>query len=158
LPAGELYWRVEGYETLAAAQAAAGPYGMAVQSRDGRAWLFTLGSGGTQGAGRKLAEVGPIARFDASQYLLRINEATGMPGDTTSVHSHPGSEAFYVLAGEQSIRGPHGVQKVRAGEPSPGNGTAVPMQVTSTGSAPMDSLVMFLLDAGKPFSTPAKMP
>ena len=158
LPQGDLHWRVESFDTLNDAQAAAGRWSLAVQSRDGRAWLFTLASDGSPGHGRKMAEVGPIPRFRASEYLLRINEATGMPGATTSVHSHPGSEAFYVLSGEQSIRGPHGVLKVHAGEPSTGNGANVPMQVTSTGTADLHALVMFVLDAGKPFSTPAKMP
>jgi len=108
LPPGDLYWRVESFDTLGDARAAAGPWSLAAQSRDGRAWLFPLGSEGAAGRGRKMAEVGPVARFQASEYLLRINEATGTPGATTSVHSHPGSEAFYVLEGEQSIRGPHG--------------------------------------------------
>ena len=158
LPQGSLYWRIESFDALKDAQAAAEPCSLAVQSRDGRAWLFTLASAGSQGRGKKVAEVGPIPRFAAPEYLLRINEATGAPGATTSVHSHPGSEAFYVLDGEQSIRGPHDVLKVHAGEPSTGNGADVPMQVTSTGTADLHALVMFVLDAGKPFSTPAKMP
>jgi quercetin dioxygenase-like cupin family protein len=36
-------------------------------------------------------------------------EASGPPGSVTPVHSRPGSEAVYVLAGEQTFRGPHGV-------------------------------------------------
>lgn len=44
LPAGRprLYWRVENFPSLAQAQAAAGPTGLAAESA-GRAWLFTLG-------------------------------------------------------------------------------------------------------------------
>jgi hypothetical protein len=33
-----------------------------------------------------------------------------------------------------------------------------PMQVSSTGSADLHSLVMFVVDATRPFSSPAKMP
>jgi hypothetical protein len=157
LPAGELYWRIENVAGLDAAKAAAGPWGLAAES-DGKVWLFTLGSrGGSSGAGKKVGEVGPIPRPEAAEYLLRINEATGAPGSVTSVHSHPGSEAFFVLKGEQSIRGPHGTLRIVAGEPAAGNGADVPMQVSSTGATGLHSLVMFVVDAHRPFSTPAKL-
>jgi hypothetical protein len=105
LPAGPLVWRLENFPELTQAQAAAGPMGLAVQS-GGRAWLFTLGpAGGASAGGTKVAEIGPIPKVDASQYLVRINEASGPPGSTTPVHTHPGSESFYVFAGETSSRG-----------------------------------------------------
>ncbi len=158
LPAGELYWRIATFPSIADAQSAAGPYGLAVQSRDGKAWLFTLGAKDAPGPGTRVAEVGPIPPFPARDYLLRINEATGEPGATTSVHSHPGSEAYFVLDGEQSVRGPKGVLKIHPGQSSAGNGAYVPMQVTSTGATGLHALVMFLLDANQPFSSPAHMP
>ena len=158
LPPGELYWRIATFPSIAEAQSAAGPYGLAVQSRDGKAWLFTLGAKDAAGAGTRVAEVGPIPPFPAPDYLLRVNEATGEAGATTSVHSHPGSEAFFVLEGEQSVRGPKGVLKIHPGESSPGNGAYVPMQATSTGSTGLHALVMFVLDASQPFSSPAHMP
>lgn len=158
LPPGTLYWRIENVDALAAAKAAAGEWGLAAESR-GKVWLFTLGEqGGSSGAGTKVAEVGPIPRPDAAQYLLRINEATGAPGSITSVHSHPGSEAFFVLEGEQSIRHPHGTMRVKTGQPAAGHGADVPMQVSSSGASDLHSLVMFVVDANRPFSTPAKFP
>ena len=158
LPAGPLFWRLENFPTLAQAQAAAGPMGLAVES-GGKVWLFTLGpSGGSSAGGAKVAEVGPIPPVVATQYLLRINEATGSSGSITSVHTHPGSEAFYVLAGEQSIRSPHGVLRVRVGHAETGHGADMPMQVSSSGSTDLHSLVMFVVDADKPFSSPAKFP
>src|SRR5438093_13727456 len=45
LPAGPLFWRVETFPTLAAAQAAAGPTGLVAES-GGRIWLLTLGARG----------------------------------------------------------------------------------------------------------------
>jgi len=157
LPAGSLYWRIENFPTLAQAQAAAGPTGLAVESR-GKVWLFTLGSsGGSTAGGTKVAEVGPIPRIVAPQYLLRINEASGPPGSVTPVHTHPGSEAFYVLAGEQTIRTPKGTLRVKAGEPEAGYGSDNPMQVSSSGSTDLHSLVMFVVDATRPFSSPAKL-
>ena len=156
LPAGVLYWRIENFPSLAQAHAAEGPVALVAESR-GKVWLFTLGpAGGSTAGGTKVAEVGPIPRIVARQYMLRINEATGSPGSVTSQHHHPGSEAFYVLAGEQTIRSPKGVLRVKAGHPETGNGADIPMQVSSTGSEDLHSLVMFVVDATKPFSTRVK--
>jgi quercetin dioxygenase-like cupin family protein len=158
LPAGELFWRIENFTTLAQAQAAAGPWGLAAESA-GKDWLFTLGPAGESSAGgTKVAEVGPIHRIVATQYLLRINEATGTPGSISPVHMHPGSEAFYVLAGEQGIRTPQGVMRVKVGHSEADGGANTPMQVSSTGSTELHALVMFVVDATKPFSSPAKFP
>ena len=158
LPDGTLVWRIENLPTLAAAQAAAGPFSIAAEAA-GKAWLFTLGpaGGSTPGADR-VAETGPIARVEASRYLLRINDASGPPGSVTPVHSHPGSEAFYVLAGEQSVRGAHGTLRVKAGETEPGHGADMAMQVSSSGQGELHALVMFVVDADKPFSSPAVLP
>lgn len=157
LPAGTLYWRIENFGKVEEAQAARGPWSLVVESA-GKVWLFTLGpAGGSSNGGTKVVEVGPIPRVVAPEYLLRINQATGAPGSVTSVHTHPGSEAFFVLAGEQSIRSPHGVMRVKAGQPETGHGADVPMQVSSSGTTELHSLVMFVVDATRPFSSPAKL-
>jgi hypothetical protein len=158
LPAGPLFWRLENFPTLAQAQAAAGGTSLVVESA-GKVWLFTLGApGGSSTGGTKIAEVGPLPKVVATEYLLRINEASGPPGSITTVHTHPGSEAFYVLAGEQSIRTPQGTIKVTVGHPESGPGTDTPLQVSSSGSTDLHALVMFMVDATKPFSSPAKLP
>jgi hypothetical protein len=158
LPDGQLFWRIENFSALPQAQAAAGPWALVAESA-GKVWLFTLGpAGGSTTGGTKVAEFGPIPRVVAPQYLLRINEASGPPGSITPVHTHPGSEAFFVLAGEQSIRSPHGVMLVKLGQPEAGHGADMPMQVSSSGSTDLHALVMFVVDATKPFSSPAKFP
>jgi len=158
LPAGPLFWRIENFTALAQAQAAADPWSLVAESA-GRVWLFTLGpAGGSSAGGTKIAEVGPIPRVVAPQYLLRVNEASGSPGSTTPVHIHPGSEAFFVLAGEQSIRSPHGVMRVAVGQAEAGHGADMPMQVSSSGSTDLHALVMFVVDATKSFSSPATLP
>jgi hypothetical protein len=155
LPPGPLFWRLETFATVAQAQAAAGATALVAES-GGKAWLFTLGpAGASSPGGSKVAEVGPLPPVVASQYLLRINEATGPPGSVTPVHSHPGSEAFYVLAGEQSIRTAHGTIRVGIGKPETGRGADQPMQVSSSGSNDLHALVMFVVDATRPFSSPA---
>jgi uncharacterized cupin superfamily protein len=94
----------------------------------------------------------------ASEYLLRINEGSGPPGSASSVHTHPGSEAFYVLAGESTSRTPHGVIRIAAGQSGTGHTADTVMQVSSSGTTDLLSLVMFVVDAGRPFSSTAKMP
>jgi hypothetical protein len=158
LPPGPLFWRVESFATLARAQAAAGPMGLVAES-GGKAWLFTLGpAGGSSDGGAKMAEIGPLPPIAAPLYLLRVNEASGPSGSITPVHSHPGAEAAYVVAGEQTFRTPHGVTRVGAGKAEAGHAAGTPMQVSSSGSVDLHALVMFVVDATKPFSSPAKLP
>ena len=158
LPPGKLFWRIETFPALTEAKAAAGAWSL-VTEYAGKVWLFTLGpAGGASPGGTRVAEVGPISRVAAPQYLLRINEASGSPGSITPVHSHAGSEAFFVLAGEQSVRSPHGTMRVGAGHGEPGHGAGMPMQVSSSGSTSLHALVMFVVDATKPFSSPAQFP
>jgi hypothetical protein len=159
LPAGPLFWRIETFGTKAEAERAASALGLVAESA-GKVWLLTLGpaGGAPSPGGTKVGEVGPLMPVAATQYLLRINEATGPPGSLTPVHTHPGSEAFYVLAGEQSIRTQHGVLRVAAGKPEAGHGANVPMQVSSSGTTDLQALVMFVVDAAKPFSSPATLP
>jgi hypothetical protein len=159
LPSGELFWRIENFATLDQARGAAGSFSLVAESA-GRIWLFTLASAGAAAspAGTQVAEVGPISRVNAARYLLRINDASGPPGSITSVHSHPGSEAILVLEGEQSIKGTNGTLRVKAGQSEPGHGANQAMQVSSSGSTNLHALVMFVLDADRPFSTPAVLP
>jgi quercetin dioxygenase-like cupin family protein len=160
LPVGRprLYWRLESFPSLAQAQAAAGPWGLAAES-SGRAWLATLGpAGGSSAGGTKVAEIGPLPAVTAPEYLLRINEASGPPGSITAVHTHPGSEAFYVLKGEQTIRMVERVMRVSPGTGEAGAGSGTVMQVSSSGSTDLLALVMFVVDATKPFSSPAVFP
>ena len=156
LPPGALFWRVETFATRPEAERDAGAMSLVAESA-GKVWLFTLGpAGGTPSpGGTTVAEVGPLPPVAAPQYLLRINQATGPPGSLTPVHTHPGSEAFYVLAGEQSIRTAHGVLRITAGKPETGHGADMPMQVSSSGSTDLHALVMFVVDATRPFSSPA---
>jgi hypothetical protein len=159
LPPGPLYWRIDSFPTLEQAQnaAAASPTSLAA-AVSGKFWLFTLGQKeGTTPGGVKIAEIGPVPVFVAPEYLLRINHAGGPPGSKTPVHSHPGSESFYVLAGQVGQRTPHGVNRTEAAQSMVGHGPDMPMEVFSSGTTDLDQLVMFLLDATRPASVPAKL-
>jgi hypothetical protein len=158
LPPGELYWRIENFPALDLAQkaASASPTSLAAEV-SGKVWLFTLGpKGGSTPGGTMVAEVGPTPVFAAPEYLLQINHAGGPPGSKTPVHSHPGSESFYVLTGQVGQRTPHGVSRTEAGQSMVGHGPDMPMEVFSGGTTDLDQLVMFLLDATRPASVPAK--
>jgi hypothetical protein len=157
LPAGPLFWRLENFPTLAQAQVAVGETSLAAEI-SGKVWLFTLGpKGGTTAGGTRVAEIGPVPSISAPEYLLRINHAGGPPGAKTPVHTHPGSETFYVLAGRLGQRTPHGVGYAEAGQSMNGHGADVAMEVFSAGTNDLDQLVMFVVDATRPFSSPAKL-
>ena len=171
LPAGPLYWWVENFPTLAQARAATGPdrWNPNTVSYDGatsltaevagKVWLFTLGpKGGSTPGGTKVAEVGPVPVIAASEYLLRVNHGYGPPGARTPVHTHPGSEAFYVVAGRLGQRTPHGVSHAEAGRTMNGHSADMPMQVFNSGTTDLTALIMFVVDATRPFSMPAKFP
>ncbi len=158
LPPGQLFWRIDTFPTLDQAQTAASPTALAAEAA-GKVWLFTLGpKGGSSPGGTKVAEIGPVPPVSAPEYLLRINITGGPPGAKTPVHTHPGSETFYVLAGELSQKTPHGMSHVPAGQSMPGHGPGMPMEVSSSGTSDLTALVMFLVDATKPFSSPATLP
>ena len=157
LPPGPLFWRIETFPTLAKAQAAASPTALVAEVA-GKAWLFTLGPPGGSSGGSKVAELGPVPAFKAPEYLLRVVRSGGPPGAKTPVHTHPGSETFYVLRGELTQRTPEGVTRVSAGQSMPGHPPNTPMQVSSSGDGGLSAIVMFVNDATRPFSSPATMP
>jgi hypothetical protein len=169
LPNGPLYWRVETFPSLSQAKAATRPYrwNEDTVSYDGspwlaaevagKVWLFTLGAkGGSTPGGAKVVEIGPVPPIAAPEYLLRVNHGFGPPGAKTAVHTHPGSEAFYVVAGRLGQKTPHGVNHADAGHTMNGHAPGMPMQVFNAGTTDLTALIMFVVDATRPFSTPAK--
>jgi quercetin dioxygenase-like cupin family protein len=156
LPPGDLFWRIDNFETKEQAQQAAGPMGL-VAEYDGKVWLFTLGRAGEDSkGGKKVAEIGPVPRISVAEYLLRINEAGGPQGSATAVHTHPGSEAFYVIQGELTQKTPHGEAKLAAGQSMVGHGADTPMVVSNSGAGELRELALFVVDANRPFSSAAK--
>jgi quercetin dioxygenase-like cupin family protein len=170
LPDGPLYWRIESFPTLAQAQAAIGPDrwnpntvtydGATALAAEvaGKDWLFTLGpKGGSTPGGTEVAEIGPVPPITAPEYLLRINYGSGPPGAKTPQHSHPGSEAFYVISGQLGQRTPQGVRHVDAGHTMNGHPAGMSMEVFNSGTTDLTALIMFVVDATKPFSSPAQL-
>ena len=156
LPEGELYWHVETFASLDAAKAAGGDFSLTTEFDD-KAWLFTLADrkAGAMG-GTPVASIGPVPRFDAPEYLLRINSATAPVGAKTSIHSHPGPEAFLILSGQLTQRTPYGQHVLNAGGTMPGVPNQA-MEVLSTGDEELRELIMFVVDPTRPFSEPAHL-
>ena len=169
LPDGPLYWRVETFPTLVDARAAVGPDGWdpaavsyatktaLIAEVAGKVYVVTLGSkGASTPGGTKLAEIGPLPPVSASEYLLRLNYGSGPAGSVTPVHSHPGSESFYVISGRLGQKTPDGTAYVDAGHTMNGHAAHTTMEVFNAGKTDLQALIMFVVDAGKPFSVPAK--
>ena len=65
----------------------------------GRVWLVSLRPKGTHSQNGTLAgEVGPLPVLHASSYELLVANVASQPGTHSAVHTHPGPEAWYLLA------------------------------------------------------------
>jgi hypothetical protein len=82
-------------------------------------------------------------------------DAVAAPGAKSGVHTHPGTEAFLVLKGQLSQQTPHGVNVVEAGKTLAGGPAEHPMEVTNSGGEELHWLIMFVVDANKPFASEA---
>ena len=76
------------------------------------------------------------------------------PGDTSPVHTHPGPEGWYVLAGEQCLETPAGANKASA-RGTMSVGPNIPMELTVVGSETRRSLAFVLHDPELPSSIPS---
>jgi mannose-6-phosphate isomerase-like protein (cupin superfamily) len=155
LPSGPLTFQLERFPDLTAAQAAAGPLGVAAEAGSA-AWLLTLGPVGRSGAGgTRVTELGPLSVPSAAGYTLRLQQRVSQPGCEGDAHTHPGAEAWYLLSGEQTIISASGQSRFVAGQGMVGPAPGAPMQLAYTGSAMTDALTFLILDSGQPASTPA---
>ena len=85
-----LFWHIDRYPTLAAAESMKGARGTVVESL-GSIWLFTLGPANWRPAsGERVAAIGPIPLVNASEYAAVYMEGVFKPGMASAVHRHPG--------------------------------------------------------------------
>jgi quercetin dioxygenase-like cupin family protein len=150
-----LYWYVDAYPSVAAANAAKGNSGTVVESF-GRVWLFSIADASFRGkGGKRIAKAGPLPLVQASRYAAVYMEGIFQPGMASVVHRHPGAEAWVTLEGSMCLETPAGTIVQRAGDPGVLVAGGVPMKLTGTGTTTRRSLVLILQDAGLPRSTPA---
>lgn len=153
LPAGDVFWHLYEYPTRAAADAAKPRSFGTVTESLGKVWLYVIAAKDWRpAAGQRVAVIGPLRLKPAAQYTARYMEAVFPPGMQTSVHTHSGPEAWYILSGAQCLQTPDGETITRAGQ-----GAVVPMGppmvLTGVGTELRRSVVLVIHDPREPWMT-----
>jgi quercetin dioxygenase-like cupin family protein len=141
-----VYWHLRAFGSRQAAEAAKSSAGIVVEE-GGRVWLSEFGAReAAPKGGEAVAVVGPLQLPAAKSYTAVLSYAVMRPGDSSRVHTHPGPEGWYVLAGEQCLETPAGADKARAGQTMavpPG----VPMELNVTGTALRRAFALVIHDS-----------
>jgi len=149
-----VYWQLRAFPTRKAAESAKSASGIVVEE-DGRVWLSEFGDrNSTSQGGDRIAVVGPLQLPAAKTYTAVLSYAVMRPGDTSRVHTHPGPEGWYVLAGEQCLETPAGATKVKSG----GTMTVAsntPMELNVTGKTLRRAFALVIHDAAQPRGIPS---
>jgi quercetin dioxygenase-like cupin family protein len=153
LQADDLFWHLYEYPTRAAAELAKPQSFGTVAESLGKIWLYVIAPENWRPpSGQLVAAIGPLRINPAAQYTARFMEAVFPPGMQTSVHTHSGPEAWYILSGVQCLQTPETERITRAGE-----GAVVPMGppmvLTGIGTEMRRSVVLVLHDMGQPWMT-----
>ena len=141
-----VYWHLHAFESRKAAEAARSATGIVVEE-DGRVWLSEFGARDSAPRGGKVvAVIGPLQLPVAKSYSAVLSYAVMRPGDSSRVHTHPGPEGWYVLAGEQCLETPAGANRAGAGhtmtvEPN------VPMELNVTGTTLRRAFALVIHDS-----------
>jgi quercetin dioxygenase-like cupin family protein len=141
-----VYWHLYAFGSRKAAEAARSATGVVVEE-DGRVWLSEFGAHDIAArGGEAVAVIGPLQLPVAKSYSAVLSYAVMRPGDSSRVHTHPGPEGWYVIAGEQCLETPAGASKGRAGQTMavPPN---VPMELNVTGTTLRRAFALVIHDA-----------
>ena len=153
-PQAAVYWHLYAFENRKAAEAARSANGIVVEE-DGRVWLSEFGARDTALRGvEAVAVVGPLQLPAAKSYSAVLSYAVMRPGDSSRVHTHPGPEGWYVLAGEQCLETPAGANKAGAGQTQtvPPN---VPMELNVTGTTLRRAFALVIHDSTQERGVPS---
>jgi len=149
-----VYWHLHAFPSRKAAEAAKSPTGIVVEE-DGRVWLSEFGARNAPPRGGKaIAVVGPLELPAAKSYSAVLSYAVMRPGDNSRVHTHPGPEGWYVLAGEQCLETPAGASRARAG----GTMTVesnIPMELNVTGTTLRRAFALVIHDSAQERGVPS---
>jgi quercetin dioxygenase-like cupin family protein len=141
-----VYWHLRAYPSRKAAETAKSATGMLVE-QDGRVWLSEFGpQDNAPRGGEAVALVGPLQLPPAKSYSAVLSYAVMRPGDKSRVHTHPGPEGWYVLAGEQCLETPAGADRAQAG----GTMTVrpnIPMELNVTGTSLRRAFALVIHDS-----------
>ncbi len=149
-----VYWHLRAFPNREAAEAAKSATGIVVDE-DGRVWLSEFGSlDSAPRGGEAIAVVGPLPLLAAKSYSAVLSYAVMRPSDKSRVHTHPGPEGWYVLAGEQCLETPAGTKRAEAG----GTMTVrpnIPMELNVTGTTLRRAFALVIHDATQERGTPS---
>jgi quercetin dioxygenase-like cupin family protein len=149
-----VYWHLYTFKSRKAAEAAKSATGIVVEE-DGRVWLSEFGPRhpATRG-GKTVAVIGPMQLPVAKSYSAVLSYAVMRPGDSSRVHTHPGPEGWYVIAGKQCLETPAGANSAGAGQTMtvPPN---VPMELNVTGKTLRKAFALVLHDSTQERGTPS---
>jgi quercetin dioxygenase-like cupin family protein len=150
----DVYWHLSTFGSRKAAEAARSANGIVVEE-DGRVWLSEFGArDNAPRGGEAVAVVGPLRLPVAKSYSAVLSYAVMRPGDSSRVHTHPGPEGWYVLAGEQCLETPAGAKRAGAGETMsvPPN---VPMELNTTGTTVRRAFALVIHDSTQARAVPS---
>ena len=153
-PQGAVYWYLYAFERKESAEAARSSNGIVVEEA-GRVWLSEFGANATAPPGREaVAVVGPLRLPAAESFSAVLSYAVMRPGDSSRVHTHPGPEGWYVLAGEQCLETPAGATRAGAGQAMtvPPN---VPMELNVTGATLRRAFALVIHDSTQQRGAPS---
>jgi hypothetical protein len=155
LTESQVFWHIDTYPTQDAANAAKGIRGAVVTSL-GKTWLLTIETSAWQppAGGQHVATIGPLPILPADSYMATYLEGIFTPGMRSSVHDHPGPEAFYTMTGETCLETPEGMSLGRRSNLPVIVPGGLPMQLTATGEEKRRGLTLILHDASKPSGHP----
>ena len=122
---------------------------------EGRVWLSEFGARDSPPrGGERIAVVGPLQLPPANSYAAVLSYAVMRPGDSSRVHTHPGPEGWFVLAGEQCLETPAGASRARArGTMTVESNT--PMELFVTGTAIRRAFALVIHDAAQERGIPS---
>lgn len=149
-----VYWHLSTFKSRKAAEAAKSASGIVVEE-DGRVWLSEFGARDMASSGGKaVAVVGPLQLPVAKSYSAVLSYAIMRPGDSSRVHTHPGPEGWYVLAGQQCLETPAGASSGGAGQTMtvPPN---VPMELNVTGKKLRRAFALVIHDSTQQRGVPS---
>ena len=149
-----VYWHLRVYSDRKAAEAARSATGI-IAEEDGRVWLSEFGArNAAPRGGKAVAIVGPMQLPASKSYTAVLSYAVMRPGDKSRVHTHPGPEGWYVLAGEQCLDTPAGAHRARAG----GTMTVrpnLPMELNVGGTTLRKAFALVIHDSAHERGTPS---
>lgn len=147
-----LFWHIVEFDTKETADKEAQLHRWArVVFAHSRIWLLYMGQRAERSsAGSLRASIGPLRVPPGGAASIRFLVSDFPPGIRTRVHSHPGVEAFFVVAGEQCVETPDAHKRIGASQSYIVKG-GLHMQAAPDGRR---SLVALVLAPGVSWSTP----